>query len=102
VSQLALVFPLTVLIIIRCSSHHVPVGFISNMFTAKSVAKKLADKISNDPSVAHEYAEKINADASDPICVASYEFIDGQLSGINATYHITPKVTPFEAPVHSE
>jgi hypothetical protein len=72
------------------------------MFTAKSVARQLADKISNDPSIAHEYAEKINADTSDPICVASYEFVDGQLSGINATYHITAELTPFEAPVQSE
>ncbi len=92
----------TFLIIIRCSSHDVPVGFINNMFTAKSVAKQLADKFSKDPSVAHEYAEKLNADACDPICVSSYEFIDGQLSGINATFHIAPKLTPFEAPVHSE
>src|SRR5262245_57312505 len=92
----------TFLIIIRCSSHDVPVGFINNLFTAKSVARQLADKISNDPSVAHEYAEKINADASDPICVSVYEFINGELSGISATHHITPKLTPFEAAVHSE
>jgi hypothetical protein len=80
----------------------VAVGFINCTFTALSVAKQLAAKISKDPAIAHEYAEKINADASDPICVASYEFIDGQLSGINATHHISPKLSPFEVPVHSE
>jgi hypothetical protein len=92
----------TFLIIIRCSHHDVPVGFINNTFTAKSVAKQLAAKISNDQSVAHEYAEKVNTDAHDPVCVTVYEFIDGELSGISATHHTTPKLTPFEAPVHSE
>ena len=48
------------------------------------------------------HAEKINPDACALICVASYEFIDGQLSGISATHDITPKLTPFETPMHSE
>jgi hypothetical protein len=78
----------TFLIIIRCSSHDIPVGFTEIMEAAVGAARQLAQDLKENYTLLRTYASKVNTDAHDPICVSIYEFIDGEVSSVMANYHL--------------
>jgi hypothetical protein len=78
----------TYLIIVRCANHDIPVGFYGCVKKAMGAAVQLAHDLKENYALLRTYAQKVQCDAHDPICVSVYEFCDQEIRGVVGSYHV--------------
>jgi len=76
------------MLVIRSANHDIPVGLTASLATATGTARQLAQDLKENYTLLRTYANKVNSDTHDPICVSVYEFIDNEISTVIGNYHI--------------